>query len=98
MKVLELKMYATKWPYIEFTSCIPFLKMESDYRLLQSFYDYAHTDAQKNPDLVVDNKKKTLTVLSKWQAYIFVCLWFSRPNQPLQSTTNRPVMTLLNQF
>ena len=41
MKVLELTIYATKWPYIEFTSCtfIPFLEMARDYGLLQSFYD-----------------------------------------------------------
>ena len=46
MKELELTIYATKWPYIEFTSC-----NGKGLWMLQLFYDYIHTDSQK-PDLV----------------------------------------------
>ena len=45
MKALELTIGPTS---------IPFLKMPREYGLLQSFYDYIHTDAQKKPGLVDD--------------------------------------------
>ena len=56
MKVLELTMYATKRPYIEFTSCIPLLKMARDIAMdCYGLYDYIHTDAQKRHDLADQN-------------------------------------------
>ena len=103
MKVLELTIYATTWPYIEFILYTIFEDgNDPDIWTFAEFLWLYSDRCTEKPDRVDQNE------LLQWQLnsidnYFWrtaertiVCLRFNRPNQPLQSTSNdqlKPVLT-----